>query len=124
MTTQLTPEQQAVVQHQRGHARVIAVAGAGKTRPIATNCCSKDVQSSKKSMIGRKKTITDTFKSSTNITALGRVRWALFHGRMPALDVRIFVADSYFNHTRKINGAHGGDIRDGELVARNPFVIG
>ncbi|MEQ3762878.1 MAG: UvrD-helicase domain-containing protein, partial [Alcanivorax sp.] len=34
MTTQLTPEQQAVVQHQRGHARVIAVAGAGKTSTL------------------------------------------------------------------------------------------
>ena len=34
VTTQLTPEQHAVVQHQRGHARVIAVAGAGKTSTL------------------------------------------------------------------------------------------
>jgi DNA helicase-2/ATP-dependent DNA helicase PcrA len=34
VATRLTAEQQAVVQHQRGHARVIAVAGAGKTSTL------------------------------------------------------------------------------------------
>ncbi|WP_419811453.1 ATP-dependent helicase [Bacterioplanoides sp.] len=34
LTAELTPEQQAVVQHQQGHAKVIAVAGAGKTTTL------------------------------------------------------------------------------------------
>ncbi len=32
---QLTPEQQAIIDHQQGHAKVVAVAGAGKTTTLA-----------------------------------------------------------------------------------------
>jgi len=40
-TAQLTQEQQAVVAHRHGHARVIAVAGAGKTATLTHFVCQR-----------------------------------------------------------------------------------